>query len=262
MPRGSPRERFDRILAKILPKTLRAQEDLERWYISLRCEIDPAVVELHDYVDAWLTREKERVRKRERSTRDVWIIFPDDAAQRTKTLESLRTKLGRDFLKKPPGRRLSCAEVEERIRRMPDLARFRIVCDFSSDVEHLLDRLLVQVDEGTRFGRYEVRGPIKDYVNDLSLRDPRRGHRARQFAVAVPVPRSRRFVLVEIQIMTLLQHAWDRRNHAVYEWSRCGGELPACLCINDVALAETLHLVDRQAAENWQEFLRLTRQSS
>ena len=64
-----------------------------------------------------------------------------------------------------------------------------------------------------------------------------------------------RTIHIEVQLMTLLQHAWDRRNHPMYEWTREGGELSARLLINDVALAETLHLVDEQASTNWKLFL-------
>jgi hypothetical protein len=41
-----------------------------------------------------------------------------------------------------------------------------------------------------------------------------------------------------------------------------GHELPPELTINDVALAETLHLVDRQAAENWLQFLSIRKERS
>ena len=100
---------------------------------------------------------------------------------------------------------------------------------------------------------------IKDYVFNLDLRHPARGHRARQFAAAVES--GSRQIFIEIQLMTLTQHAWDKRNHPMYEWTREGGTLSARLRINDVALAETLHLVDEQASANWKKFLEERRRA-
>jgi ppGpp synthetase/RelA/SpoT-type nucleotidyltranferase len=255
-------DRIEDVLSASLPDELRTKAGFRDWYFPLFAEVQVAAVELYGYVAKWLDQEKERIQTRECTNRDVWSLFPDDAGRLTKSLESLRTKLGRDLLDKPPGRCLTPDEVEDRIRAMPDLARFRIVCDFASDAEELLARLLVKSEQGARFGEYTVRGPLKDYIYDLSLRCPTRGHRARQLAVEVPTSEAGKAILVEIQIMTLLQHAWDRRNHPFYEWTRTGHELPPELTINDVALAETLHMVDRQAAENWQQFLSIRKEQS
>ena len=106
-------------------------------------------------------------------------------------------------------------------------------------------------------GRYPIADSVKDYVRDLSLRHPARGHRAVQFAVRVP-PQN---LLVEIQLMTLLQNAWDCRNHPLYEWSREGGPLPVDLSLRDVALAESLYLLDHQATQNFRTFLRLKKKN-
>lgn len=256
------RDRIEEVLSANLPDELRTAAGFRDWYSPLLLEVQVAAVRLFADMGRWLDEERELIRTQERTKRDVWFMFPDDAERLTKSPESLRTKLGRDLLDEPPDRRLTPAEVEERIRAMPDLARFRIVCDFASDADHLLSRLFVSAGEGAHFGEYEVRGPLKDYIYDLRLRRPTRGHRARQFAVEVPTSEAGKAILVEVQIMTLLQHAWDRRNHPFYEWTRTGHELPPELTINDVALAETLHLVDRQAAENWQQFLSIRKERS
>ena len=57
--------------------------------------------------------------------------------------------------------------------------------------------------------------------------------------------------------MTLLQHAWDRRNHPFYECIREGEIIETELIVNDFACAETLHLVDQQADRNWELFLKV-----
>jgi ppGpp synthetase/RelA/SpoT-type nucleotidyltranferase len=261
MASQSSQDGVERAPSASLPEELRTTAGFLDWYSPLVREIHVAAVELYHYVAQWLDQEKERIRTREHANRDVWFLFPDDG-RLTKSPESLLAKLGRDLADQPPDKRFTPSEVEDRIRNMPDLARFRIVCDFASDAEHLLSRLLVRSAQGACFGEYKVRGPVKDYVYDLDLRRPTRGHRARQFAVEVPPLDAGKPILVEIQVMTLLQHAWDRRNHPVYEWTRSGRELPPELVVNDVALAETLFLVDRQAAENWQQFLRIVEEES
>lgn len=103
----------------------------------------------------------------------------------------------------------------------------------------------------------------KDFVRDEQQRRALAGHRAIQFVVAVPgsaeAPR------VEIQIMTALQHVWDRRNHCVYEWLRAGdtarGAGAIDLRVDDHAIAETLHVADAFADHNFEAFLRMRREA-
>jgi ppGpp synthetase/RelA/SpoT-type nucleotidyltranferase len=252
---------IEAVISAHFPEMLRSPEEFEAWYFPMLFGVQVAAVEVYEHVAQWLEAEGKCICAQEHA-RDVWSLFPNDAQGLTKSPQSLRTKLGRDLVHNPPNHRLEVAEVESRIFQVPDLARFRIVCNFASDADYLLSHLLVEDGKGRKLGNYLVHGALKDYVYDLDLRNPARGHRARQFAVEVPAQNSGRPILVEIQVMTLLQHAWDRRNHPFYEWTRCGAKLPPDLIINDVALAETLHLVDRQAADNWQRFLEIVRRAS
>ncbi len=94
---------------------------------------------------------------------------------------------------------------------------------------------------------------MKDFVRDVNRRAPLLGHRAVQFTVL------REDVRTEIQIMTSLQHAWDRRNHCFYEWLRegNGGEATLDLRIDDHAVAEALHVADQMADHNFASFLTM-----
>ena len=87
---------------------------------------------------------------------------------------------------------------------------------------------------------------MKDFVRDVNRRAPLLGHRAVQFTVL------REDVRTEIQIMTSLQHAWDRRNHCFYEWLRegNGGEATLDLRIDDHAVAEAPSGTRPQPSEN------------
>ena len=139
------------------------------------------------------------------------------------------------------------AAVEKRVRELMAAE------DHKAGVSHA--QAIFAAKQEKLAGRYPVVAAMKDYVEDLSKRTPASGHRAKQFAVAVRTGHGAETVRVEIQLMTTVQHAWDQRNHPIYEWSREGDKLPDHLVIRDVALAETLYLVDQQAAHNWQDIL-------
>jgi len=250
------------MLSRKLPEQIRSVDEFEAWYHS---QILPAVQVatarvLHEVTYA-LTTHRCQIQEGENSHRQVWHIFPQGEGEMTKSVSSLQSKIGRELCQREDEGRLikgelSGDQVTLMVLDFPDLGRFRIVCDFSSDVLQILE-VLIHDEQERLLGRYPIRGQVKDYVFNLDLRHPGRGHRARQFAVRVdddaqePGPP----IHVEIQLMTRLQHDWDQRNHPMYEWTREGGRLPDELVINDVALAETLHLVDEQAARNWRYFL-------
>lgn len=251
--------RIEQILSERLPEEIAAFRDFERWFEPLKLRVEVAVWRVHADVTAALEAARQRVLKREGGLRDVWFVTGTDGKSLMKSVGSVRSKLGRELCEldeeeRLPAGRLSLDQIEKLVLSFRDLGRFRVVCDLSLDVEEAMEVLLPQPEEDL-LGRYPRCGPIKDFTYDLELRRPARGHRARQFTVEVEEDGDS--VRVEIQLMTLLQNAWDRRNHPLYEWDREGGSLPARLLVNDVALAETLHLVDEQAARNWQEFLEI-----
>ncbi|MBL8683140.1 MAG: hypothetical protein JNK05_28490 [Myxococcales bacterium] len=62
-------------------------------------------------------------------------------------------------------------------------------------------------------------------------------------------------VNIEIQLMTVLQHAWDQRNHPLYEMLRAGGAVSQHAQLSDLAMSETLYLLDCEADRVWQSVL-------
>ncbi|MCK5503915.1 MAG: hypothetical protein KAJ10_02065 [Thermodesulfovibrionia bacterium] len=197
-----------------------------------------------------LKHEKERCTEIEKSPRDFWDLFGDENP--LKSVSSIRSKLARDFIEK---KQLVCVtkeNLEKRIYKFSDLGRVRIVCTFNRDAVYLQEALF----ESDKFlEKYECPKGIKDFIFDPDIRDGLKGHRARQFSVNISFDNNTAFGF-EVQIMTLLQHVWDRRNHPIYEWLREKKDLSTELKVNDFACAETLHLVDQQADRNWTNFLK------
>ena len=235
-----------------LPEDLRDPSRFEQWFEPWRRKAMVAAQEVFEAVNGKLATERERVRQREGLDRQVWRITGEDGRSLLKAVGSVRSKLGREFWgQKLPDGRLSEEQVRAQLLKLPDLGRFRIVGDFSCDIDYAKRVLLGK--GSLLLGRYRV-GSLKDYVHDFKLRRPEQGHRAFQFSVAVEV--ASQPVFVEIQLMTALQDIWDRRNHPLYEWRREGGESPVLLMVRDVALSEALYLVDMQATQNWLDFLK------
>jgi ppGpp synthetase/RelA/SpoT-type nucleotidyltranferase len=247
------------LLDEKLPEEIRPEQGFARWFEPLRQRAMIAVSEVHETVTRRLGDERAKVLKEEGVPRRVWEVTGTDGRSLLKPATSARSKIGRELQsRQSAGRlldgRLSLDQIEQMLLSFPDLGRFRIVCDFSLDVDRAKKVLLTRKPLAL-LGRYPIVDRPKDYVNDPDLRRPTRGHRAYQLAVRVPGEGFR----VEIQWMTQLQAAWDLRNHPMYEWSREGGQVPATLSLQDVMLAETLHLVDLQATRNYKEFLRVCR---
>ncbi len=250
-------------LAMRLPVRIGVDRGFARWLEPLMHRIQVAALRVNDDVRKALESARERILEREGGRRTVWFVTGTDGKSLMKSITSIRSKLARKLCEREdagrlPEGRMSLDQVEKLLLTFGDLGRFRIVCDLSLDVKKAME--VLQAEESLLLGRYPVR-KYKDFVYNLELRRPARGHRAQQ--LTVEVEEDGHPVLVEIQLMTLLQDAWDRRNHPLYEWQRDRESdlLPPELRINDAALAETLHLVDEQATRNWQEFLAIRRGS-
>lgn len=258
-PSRSAAKSIQELLDEKLPEEIRTEQGFARWFEPLRQRAMIAVSEVHEAVTERLGEERAKILDEERVPRRVWDVTGTDGRSLLKTAASARSKIGRELQSRQAADhllegRLSLDQVEQMLLSFPDLGRFRIVCDFSFDVDRAKKVLLTRRPLSL-LGRYPVVDRPKDYINDPDLRRPTRGHRAYQLAVKVPGDGLR----VEIQWMTELQAAWDLRNHPMYEWSREGGQIPATLSLQDVTLAEALHLVDLQATRNYKAFLQVCR---
>lgn len=246
------------VLNRFLPESIREESDFAVWFEPLNALIQVAATEVVEKVRAVLEGESQAIGQEECCHRQIFhLFFGGDLL--TKSAKSIRSKVVRslsgDQGKRYRRRPLSLVQVRNLVLSFSDLGRFRVICGLASDVDRFLS-VLLNGERTELCNRFPVDGPVKDYVHDLSRRNPAQGHRARQFAVRVATGVGRDYVLVEVQLMTMVQHAWDQRNHPLYECTREGAVLPDVLTIRDVALAEALYLVDEQASRNWQEFLR------
>ncbi len=255
---GRNRDR-NRLLQERLPSEVSTELAFDRWFEPYRRGIMVAVQRLLAEVSAALDKERAKVHEKEGYHRTVWKVSGTDGSSLLKSTSSIHSKLARELGEREEAGcllegRLSMEQMEALVLSFPDLGRMRIVCDLSSDLG-LARKCLISKKPQRLLGRYHLKGKLKDYRRDLGLRRPASGHRAVQFAVRVP--EDKREFLIEIQLMTLLQTVWDQHNHPLYEWQRDGGRLPPGLQVIDISIAETLLLIDEQAASNWKTFMRL-----
>lgn len=247
---------IDKVIQKYFPRALSDPDSFEDWLSPLRDDAFPGSVDLLSELEAKLASEKDGLIAKTNIKRDYWEIFGGND-KLLKSVAGIRSKLARDLLdelKKGPNllTRQSEARLASYVYGFGDLGRIRIVTDFPSDIDYLQNTLF---DTDLFLGAYPCPKGIKDFVFDPRLRGGLKGHRARQFSVRVAVDGQSDFGF-EIQLMTRLQHAWDRRNHPLYEWQRetpnwQEDEEAVKLAVDDFACSEALHLVDRQADRNW-----------
>ena len=131
--------------------------------------------------------------------------------------------------------------------RMTDLVRLRIVCTFLPDV-HFVDRVVRKAIRKTPRLSQECR--IKHREDTINVRPGKRksGHRSVKI-----ITESKRYpnTLLEIQIMTQLQEAWDNKDHyLIYEAHRAQlkedeSNFPGFEDAKMFAMAELLYVADQ-----------------
>ncbi|MCE5265518.1 MAG: hypothetical protein LLG97_18560 [Deltaproteobacteria bacterium] len=250
-------EVIEQVIRAYFPDELADPEAFADWCEPLRQKANPEAANLLSKLETSLDSIKSDCQDADRSGRDFWELF-GGAERLVKSAASIRSKLARDLHAeqsdgKSDATKQTVEQLADRVYGFSDLGRIRIVADFPSDVSCLQKKLF---EEKKFLGVYLCPNGIKDFVFDPKLRNGLKGHRARQFSARVRIDSSTGFGF-EVQLMTRLQHAWDRRNHPLYEWQREHPDwqkIPNAvqLAVDDFACAEALHLVDRQADMNWQ----------
>jgi ppGpp synthetase/RelA/SpoT-type nucleotidyltranferase len=242
------------------PDNLIDCDAFDDWCNPIREDISPGAVDLIERLKNQLESIKSECLSSGDINRDFWELFGYEDNKVVKSVASIRSKLARDLMdEKETKLKKTESFLLRRILEFSDMGRIRIVADFPSDITCLQKNLF---SNRQFLGYYRCPNGVKDFVFDPTKRDGLKGHRARQFSVRVPSDRGD--FGFEVQLMTRLQHAWDRRNHPLYEWQR---EKPDWkensaaveLAVDDFACSEALHLVDRQADRNWQQLKKLLR---
>lgn len=248
---------IEHVVKRLFPLDLTTQEAFEDWVTPLREDAQPGAANLVENLRTRLEKIKSDRLTGGMPNRDGWELFGGEGDKTIKSAASIRSKLARDFISDKSititTPHFSKTQLQTKVLEFGDLGRVRIVADFASDIASLMKNLFT---DGKFLGTYDCPKGVKDFVFDPSKRDGLKGHRARQFSVRVPISICEDFGF-EVQLMTRLQHAWDRRNHPLYEWQREHPEWASQsaaveLAVNDFACAEALHLVDQQADANWQ----------
>jgi len=126
------------------------------------------------------------------------------------------------------------------IHTMNDLIRFRVVCNYLDDVKYI----------GKKFWNFakKCKGiELVDCIDSIETPYPERraGHRALQFIFKYLSNKDP--IRFEVQVMTQLQHAWDKKDHhLIYEYVRIkkGDKIPVHLKNRMAAMSEVLYVAD------------------
>jgi len=127
------------------------------------------------------------------------------------------------------------------VTKMTDLARFRIVCNFLSDTEKVAEAIVNSEELKNAFHM------TKESSIVLRPRNRKSGERSIKFVLE---QKSEPKLFLEIQVMTQLQEAWDKKDHfLVYERRRKSPEndkenFPDFLDVKMFSTAELLYVAD------------------
>ena len=124
-----------------------------------------------------------------------------------------------------------------------DLARFRIVGNFLTDIRNVAEVLRSDVFEPYT-DRLRVDPAIEDRVEDDRWESSSTGHRAIHLRMQACI--GGEWLGIEVQVMTMLELGWDHKAHLIYEHSRRGNreivDKRARLGIG--AVSDTLYVAD------------------
>ncbi|MCK4329362.1 hypothetical protein KAX02_05920 [candidate division WOR-3 bacterium] len=125
------------------------------------------------------------------------------------------------------------------LKEMPDILRFRIICNYLSDVYEVLDLLKeeITVKNSTSF---EWINPEKDNIR-LDPKERESGHRA----IHCILMEREYGILFEVQITTLLQVGWDKKEHSLlYDKTKENADVELGDKMKFYAMSELLYIAD------------------
>ena len=148
--------------------------------------------------------------------------------------------------KKPPTRH----DPKHFLHTMTDLIRFRIVCNYLCDVRYIegriesdlqsIEKRIQGVDKRCR----KLKSKKVDHI-EIPFPERRAGHRSVQYVFEYSGEGGP--TLFEVQVMTQLQYAWDKKDHhLIYEYVRVkqGHKIPLHLKNRMAAMSELLYVAD------------------
>jgi ppGpp synthetase/RelA/SpoT-type nucleotidyltranferase len=178
------------------------------------------------------------------------LVYRLDDRHVLKTPDSILEKMARRWEdpRRPP--RVSFNNLYE----LNDLGRFRIVTNFLSDVEWLCRHLEEPYDASKRerlspaqqalSREFSLQGNRFEDLIDISHRSRKSGERCRKAHFTPKVP-EHRACSVEVQVLTVLQEAWDKKDHfLIYERRRAGLQVDEKHERLSYSLSEQLYVAD------------------
>ena len=119
---------------------------------------------------------------------------------------------------------------------MKDLARFRIVANFLGDVDKILEAI----------EKHKPFLPFFTIRKSKTIDAPLKGRRSGERSVKLVLEENQTKLSVEIQVMTIFQEAWDKKDHPlVYEKVRIDEEVPSELKALSLITSELLYAADK-----------------
>jgi ppGpp synthetase/RelA/SpoT-type nucleotidyltranferase len=180
------------------------------------------------------------------------LFYRWDPSHNLKSPESILDKIARDW--DPTAATAPKIGFDDFHTAMDDLARFRIVVNFLSDAEKVCSKLedpykcspadLVSLSPGQQALHREF-ALHNHSLEDSILRAPEKRVSGERCRKGIFSPHSNRGLKVEIQIQTMLQEAWDKKDHfLIYEPRRRGEPIDGADSIEIYAMSELLYVAD------------------
>ncbi len=218
----------------------------EEWLSRKTAPFDAAVAALVARIKPVLGDVEEEVHR----AGEHRLVARIDLGNATKSPASILEKMAREWqgeLEEAPP--ISFTNFD---RELEDLGRFRIVANFLSDVEFIARRLAAPYGRGTDLsaGQRALAGDYLLHRNtfaDKILLDPHDRHKGERCRKGVFEPHRPELshLRVEVQIQTLLQEAWDKKDHYLLYEPRRRGEEPALEHECEMfAMSELLYVAD------------------
>ena len=224
---------------------------------------------LVDNVDRVVRNAADCVHRREGVMRRVFSFDRNDP-NRLKSILSIREGIERlfeearqgkinaaDHLRlRPLARKRGADFATGLLLQLHDIGRCRVLCCYPSDIDNIKDRLVEHFNvrnakdsKGCDF--HILKSEIKDHRVETGPPFRSAGHRAVHLPVKV-LSRGLCMVL-EIQLMTMLQAAWDAKEHPIYEMRRKKGVPAEAAGDRMHSLSGLLMIADEYSQEVWRK---------
>ncbi|MCK4576669.1 hypothetical protein KAU34_09700, partial [candidate division WOR-3 bacterium] len=157
-------------------------------------------------------------------------LFETPKDPRFKSIESIAQKIER--------RKYNISDFE---KGMSDIFRFRITCNYLSDVR----KLVKKIRNSKKISDTFTIDSDEDKIVDMRVKEPNKVKGVRCHVFGFKVKNTSDCPTIELQIMTMLQEAWDKKDHyLIYEPERKGIKVSHEGKLKMQAMSELLYVAD------------------